>query len=183
MTKFFYLVLLSVLIISCNSNLTENEDNTEEYKSATLLNVGQNVPSFNISSLKGKNINIDSLKGKTIFLNFFTLSCPMCMKELPKIEKEMWQKYKNRKDIVILSIGREHFDNELIDLYLKKQFSFPMAADTNRYIYSLFAEKFVPRNIIIDKTGKIIFTKVGYNEKDGLTEIIDILKNELDYKN
>ena len=178
MKKIISLSLFFVLLLACNNNSDDNEDYTEEYETTTLKNVGDNAPNFNITSLEGENFNTDSLKGKTIFLNFFTLSCPMCMLELPQLEKEIWQKYKSRDDIVILSIGREHSNNELNKFYHKKGFSFPMAADTNRFIYSLFAEKFVPRNIIIDKTGKIIFTKVGYNKKEGLTEIIEVLKKE-----
>lgn len=179
MKKIIYVNLLLVLVFACNNNPTEEKDYTEEYKAATVKNVGNDAPNFNITSLDGKIFNPDSLKGKTIFLNFFTLQCPMCMLELPQLEKEIWQKYKNRNDIAILSIGREHTNNELNKFYSKKGFTFPMAADTNRYIYSLFAKKFVPRNIIIDKTGKIIFTKIGYNKDNGLTEIIDVLENEL----
>jgi len=40
----------------------------------------------------------------------------------------------------------------------------PFAPDPERDIYSLFAEKTIPRNVIIDKNGKISFQSIGYTE-------------------
>ena len=172
-----------MFLAACNNNTVNNDaDEAAEYAAATVLKVGEAVPSFKLTTLDSATINIDSLKGKTIFLNFFTLSCPMCMLELPQLEKQIWNKYKDRKDFIILSIGREHTNAQLKKFYTKKQFTFPMAGDTNRSVYALFAEKFVPRNIIIDKTGKVFYTAIGYNEKDGLTELLEAIENALGEK-
>jgi len=182
MKKLFSIVFLAILLAACNNTDNNDTENIAEYAAATVLKVDEAVPSFKLATLDSAIINIDSLKGKTVFLNFFTLSCPMCMLELPQLEKQIWNKYKDRDDFVILSIGREHTNAELEKFYTKKQFTFPMAGDTDRSVYALFAEKFVPRNIIIDKTGKVVYTAIGYNEKDGLTELLEAIKNALSKK-
>lgn len=180
MKKLLPIAFLTILLAACNSNMdNKNTEETAEYAAATVLNIGEAVPSFSLATLSGSVISTDSLKGKTIFLNFFTLSCPMCMLELPQLEKQIWNKYKDRDDFVILSIGREHTNAELQKFYTKKQFTFPMAGDPDRSVYALFAKKFVPRNIIIDTEGKVAYTAVGYNKKDDLTKLLQAIEKTL----
>ncbi len=95
-------IILCALLFSCTNNSTDNKDFSEEYKKTTVTNVGEKVTGISITSLDGTLLNTDSLKGKTIFINFFTLACPMCMLELPELEKQIWNKYKNHDDLVIL---------------------------------------------------------------------------------
>jgi len=171
----FLTIITSIVLFSCSNSTDDNEVCIQ----ATVTQVGETVQGFSLTTLDGNIVNTDSLKDKTIFLNFFTLSCPMCMLELPQLEKQIWEKYKNRDDIVFLTIGREHTNEELEKFYSKKGFTFPMATDADRSVYALFGEKCVPRNIIINKEGKVAFTSVGYNEEEGLDEIIDAIKYEL----
>jgi peroxiredoxin len=145
-------------IMSINSELNEMEANT-------LMKKGTIIPDFSLTTLDGKTIQISEFRGKTVFINFFTLSCPNCMKELPLIENEIWFKYKNNKNVVILIVGREETIEKLREFREKKQFTFPMASDTERKAYSLFASKYVPRNIVIDKEGKLVFSEVGFTEE------------------
>jgi peroxiredoxin len=175
--RLIYLIVLISLIdmtfktFAQNNNIIYQKDTTiisdsseSDMEASTILKVGANVPEFSINTLDGRILKISELRGKTVFLNFFTLSCPMCMKELPLFEKEIWQKYKANQNIVILIVGREESIEKLKAFYEKNQFTFPMAFDAEREVYSLFASKYVPRNIIIDKEGKLVMTEVGFNE-------------------
>ncbi len=56
----------------------------------------------------------------------------------------------------------------------KKGFSFFIAPDTGRVIYSKFAKQMIPRNYLIDKNGKIVYQSIGYNKDE-----FQYLKNEL----
>jgi peroxiredoxin len=179
------------LVLSCNSNPeheNKQDDSTStapivEHKpeSTTLLHVGQQVPDFTLTTIDGKSVQLSKLKGKTVFLNFFTLSCPMCMKELPVIEKEIWEQYKNNENIVILTVGREEPVDKLIDFHKKKKFSIPMAFDPERKVYALFAEKYVPRNIVINTEGKIVLTEVGFTDETA-EQTIAMIKNAIEGK-
>lgn len=118
-----------------------------------------------MTTLDGKTIQLSTLKGKTVFLNFFALSCPICLKELQELEKQIWLKYKDNKELVILCIGREETNEKLIKFRDKKKYTFPIASDIDCSVYAIFGAKYIPRNIIINKEGLLVFTEVGYNNE------------------
>jgi len=144
----------------------------------TLLKTGSTVPDFTLTTIDGNKVEMKALKGKTVFLNFFTLSCPMCMIELPLLEKKIWEKYKNRTDIVIIAIGREEPVDKLIAFREKKKLTIPIAYDLKREVYALFALQSVPRNIVIDKNGKLVLTEVGFKEENA-EELFKMIETEL----
>ncbi len=160
-------------------SLTSLTNTVVDLNAFTIMKTGSIVPDFELTTIGGKTFQLSKQKGKTIFLNFFTLVCPNCMKELPVLEKEIWQKYKNNPNVVILIIGREEPVNKLKKFKSKKRFTFPIAPDPERKVYSLFASQYVPRNIVIDKEGKLVLTEVGFSEEKSST-LIQSIKNELD---
>ena len=140
----------------------------------TYTKVGDKAPTFKCRTLDGKEIDISSLKGKVILINFFATWCGPCNKELPVLQSEIWDKYKNNKRFELIIIGREHNETELSDWVKAKGFLMPFAADPKREIYSLFVKESIPRNYIIDKNGFIAFQNIGYEEKE-----FEALRNKL----
>ena len=55
---------------------------------------------------------MSELKGKTVLLVFFATWCAPCMKELPKIEEEIWKKYQS-EDFLVIAFGRDHSMEEI----------------------------------------------------------------------
>ncbi len=184
-------ILFALSLIGCSSQTektvesTSNTDTTEvevdytaEYAANTNAKEGSMVPNFSVTTIDGEKITISELKGKTIFINFFALSCPICMTELPVLQEKIWYMYKNNDNIVILAIAREHTTEEMIDFRDKKAYHFPIAPDPDRSVYAIFAEKYIPRNIVIDKNGIIVHSKVGYNDEE-FTKLIEVIENQL----
>ena len=60
----------------------------------------------------------------------------------------------------------------------EKKLSVPMAPDPKREIYGKYAEKYIPRNFIVGKDGKIKLASVGYSETT-FQEIVETLEREL----
>ena len=134
--------------------------------SITYTQVGDLAPAFKVTTIDGKELDILKLKGKVVLINFFAIWCSPCMAEMPHLEKEIWQKYRKRGDFVVLAIGREHTTEQLIKFNQKKKFTFYIAPDHKRGVYSLFAKKMIPRNYLIDREGKIAYQAIGYNQKE-----------------
>lgn len=132
---------------------------------ANIIEVGSTMPSFAIVSDDGSQILSSQYEGKVILITFFATWCPPCQLELAEIEKVLWPKYKENNDFVLLVIGREHSDAELLKYNEKKGFTFPLYPDKSRKIYDLFASQFIPRAYLIDRTGKVVFETQGYDEK------------------
>lgn len=134
--------------------------------SGDIVKVGQAMPAFTIVSDNGQKISSASLKGKVILVNLFATWCPPCQKELAEVQKTLWPKYKDNKDFVLLVIGREHTDADLLKYNEKKGFTFPLYPDKNRAIFNVFAKNLIPRSYLVGKDGKVIYASKGYSEED-----------------
>jgi len=132
----------------------------------TLLKNGDMVPSFRCKMIDGKTIDTDKLRGKVIMINFFATWCPPCNLELPVLQSDIWNKYRNNPSFVLIILGREHSEKEVADFVKSKNFTMPFAADPDRNIYKLFATQYIPRNVIIDTDGRIIYQNRGYTKEE-----------------
>ena len=133
---------------------------------ATLTKIGDNAPPFSCKTIDNKTVDIARLQGKIILINFFATWCGPCNQELPLLEKNIWDKYKNNPSFVLIILGREHTEKEVSDFVKTKKFTMPFAPDPNRDIFKLYATQSIPRNIIIGKDGKIVFQSIGYSDAE-----------------
>lgn len=134
--------------------------------STTLTRVGDKAPVFICKTIDGKIVDLSQMNGKVILINFFATWCPPCNKELPDLEENIWKRYKDNSSFVLLVIGREHDEKVVSDFVSSRKFLMPFVADPDRSIYKLFATQYIPRNVLIDKEGKIIFQNRGYTKQE-----------------
>ena len=171
-------VCFATILYSCNTKEKKEQQAIDlDVKNSTLIAAGQSVPDFNFIR-NTDTIQISDLKGKVVFMNFFAMSCPICIKELPVIHTEIWQKYNQTEDFEFFVFGRGHTIAELDSFKTKWEYTFEMIADPDKAIYSKFATKYIPRNIILDREGKIIFEATGFDD-DKFAEIKAILEMQL----
>jgi thiol-disulfide isomerase/thioredoxin len=167
--------LIFVLSIFLNFNLVSGQSEQEK-SSKTVLN--QDVPTFKFKPVsQQKHIDITELKGKTVLVNFFATWCGPCLKEIPFLKSEIYEPFKD-EEFVILMIGREHSDEIVAAFKAEKDIPFYVVGDEDRSIYDLFAEKYIPRNYIINPDGKIVYQHVGFNDKE-FEDMVAILKETL----
>jgi peroxiredoxin len=166
------LLILLVILFSMNMESEAQMDTT------AVTKLGDKAPVFTCKTIDGRTIDLGKQSGKVIMINFFATWCPGCNLELPELEKLIWKKYKDNKDFVLLVIGREHSEKELVDFAATKNLSLPFAPDPRREIYSLYASKYIPRNIIIDKEGKIIYQNSGFTARE-LEEMEKLIAEKL----
>ena len=75
-------------------------------------------------------------------------------------------------------IGREETAESVQEYRKNKGFSFPIAADPDRAVYSLFANESIPRTIVVSSDGTVVYSRAGFHEQD-LTELNAILDKHL----
>lgn len=133
---------------------------------AQELKVGDALPKFELKSSINGDVKSADLKGKVVLVSLFATWCGPCQKELADVQSTLWPKYKDNKDFVMLVIGREHTDEDLKKYNERKKFTFPLYPDPKREVFSLFAEKSIPRAYLFGKDGKLIYSSVGYTAEE-----------------
>ena len=144
------------------------------------VNVGENTPAFKIVDRKNQNITPESLKGKVVLLNFFATWCPPCREELPRLEKEIWKDLKH-EDLAVFVLAREEGWDKIDPFMKQHDYTFPVFPDLKRGVFGLFADQSIPRNVILDRQGKIIYQSIGF-EHDEFTKMVQVIKAELEKK-
>jgi thiol-disulfide isomerase/thioredoxin len=132
----------------------------------TLVKPGTPAPDFSFEVKPGQTKKLSDLKGKIVLVNFFATWCGPCRQELPILQKEVFEKYKSNKDFELLIFGREHNWKTVDSFKIANNFTMNFYPDMGRKIFSVYAGQNIPRNFIIDKTGKVVYTSVGYEKKE-----------------
>ncbi len=131
------------------------------------VQIGEQVPDFEMTLADGSKTSMTELRGKVVVLQFTASWCVVCRKEMPHIEKEIWQAHQD-KGIVVIGVDRDE-PLEVVEKFAEQmEITYPLALDPNADIFGLFASKKagVTRNIVVDKKGKIAFLTRLYNEQE-----------------
>jgi peroxiredoxin len=168
-------------IVSFSLALFAQSETVDDYAKKTLVKVGEEAPEFVCKTISGENFSLKEQKGKVVLVTFFATWCPHCLAELPQIEDKIYKVLKDRKDFRLIVIGRKHDASDLKKFKETKKFSLPFAPDPKGKIYGKYAEKYIPRNFVIGKDGKIKLVSKNSPEKR-VEGIFQTIKNELDKK-
>lgn len=153
-----------------------NAAREQRLSDTSLVGVGDVAPQFSLTTIDGEELSLPE-PGELVLINFFATWCGPCLKELPQIEK-IWLENRTRKRFRLVVIGREESSQSVRDFREQQGYSFPMAPDPERAIYSLFATELIPRTIVVSPAGKIVYFKTGFHEED-LIELRRVLREEL----
>ncbi len=190
MMRIFIFMVIPFIWVACSQNQSnqEKQENKEDKKSqkeveadikaSTRISEGEKVPEFTFTTTTGKEFNSESLQGKVVLYNFFATWCPTCMNEMPALQNQVWQKYGNREDFFLVSIGREQNMKKMNEFKKQKGFEFHFAPDTGRVIYGKFAQKYIPRNVVVNEEGTIVYQNTGYTEKE-FQNMMDVIEQEM----
>ena len=132
-----------------------------------LVNVGEMAPDLTMEYVTGETVRLQDLRGKVVVLQFTASWCSVCRQEMPHLEKDVWQAYKD-KGVVLIGVDRD----EPLETVLKFQddigTTYPLALDPGANIFGLFADKNagVTRNVVIDQDGRIVFLTRLFEEKE-----------------
>jgi peroxiredoxin len=146
---------------------------------AYLVKVGQQAPDFSIKLTNGKTVKLSDLKGKVVMLQFTASWCSVCRKEMPFIERDIWQKHKSNPRFALMAIDRDEPRETVLKFSRSIPISYPIGLDPRADIFALYAvrDAGITRNVIVDKTGKIVFLTRLYDvaEFNKMTKLIDAM--------
>ena len=147
-----------------------------------IVKVGEQAPDFETTTPDGTTVKLSDLKGKVVMLQFTASWCRVCRKEMPHIEADIWNKYKDNPNFALYGVDLDE-PVEKVEAFAKQiPVSYPLLLDPQGGAFYKYAEKGagVTRNVIIDKEGKIAFlTRLFKQEEfDQMKSKIEELLNE-----
>jgi peroxiredoxin len=154
MRKVLFLITILFLIGSSSSCGQKKP----VYENGYLVKVGDIAPDFTISEAGGRSYKLSDLRGKVVMLQFTASWCSVCRTEMPFIESEIW-KAKKESGLIVIGLDRDEPLDKVLKFHQDMKITYPLALDPGADIFGLFAQKEagVTRNVIIDRSGKIIF--------------------------
>jgi len=166
--RFILILFLSIFwIFSCVGQ--EPQPDERGY----IVKVGDTIDDFEVTLLDGTTKNLSEFNSPVIVLNFFASWCAVCRKEIPHVEKEVWQPLKDQ-GLIVLGVDYKEKPDTVRAFVKKMNISYPVALDEEGKIFNLFARGGVTRNVVLDQNMKIIYlTRLfDLNEFEGMKNTI-----------
>lgn len=182
-------LLSSALILNACASTFEKKEETNKQTSTSSSSETKATQAFNFAAMDkdGKTVKLSDFKGKKVYINMWASWCGPCMREIPELEK-VYQKYKNNKDIVFLSMTSPNdaeFKNQSPqdkskDVILKKAkelgATYPVLFDVNDRFIINYAIRSFPTHILINSDGTFETRIAGAVTEESLTKEIEKLK-------
>lgn len=130
------------------------DDGTIEFRLQKIPQEGEMAPAVSFRALSGEKFDMAALRGKVVVLNFWFIGCASCLAHQPKLNS-LKAKFDGQKDVIFLAATADPAGD--VRDYLKKQpFDMIQAADAGEQLKA-FRFSGYPRNIVISKTGEIVY--------------------------
>jgi len=147
-----------------------------------IVKEGDKAPDFELKLTDGKKVKLSQLRGKVVMLQFTASWCGVCRKEMPFIERDIWQKHKDNGAFVLIGIDRDEPLDKVLEFAAQTKITYPLGLDPGADIFAKYADRQagITRNVLIDRDGKIVKLTRLYNEEEFaglLKEIESQLKN------
>ena len=138
------------------------------------------VTSFTVED--GRTVTLSDFRGKVVMLQFTASWCGVCRKEMPFIEKDIWQKHKSDPNFMLMGIDRDEPLEKVIAFGKSTGVTYPLGLDPGADIFAKYAlrKAGITRNVLIDKEGRIVKLTRLYNPEEfaSLVKEIDGMLSE-----
>lgn len=133
-----------------------------------IVKVGQMAPDFTVKLTDGKTLRLSDLRGKVVMLQFTASWCGVCRKEMPFIEKDIWQKHKNNPNFVLIGIDRDEPLEKVVAFGKSTGVTYPLGLDPGADIFAKYAlrQSGITRNVLINPEGGIVMLTRLYNPEE-----------------
>jgi peroxiredoxin len=138
--------------------------------------IGRAVPDFAMITVDGQSISRASVHGRVAVINIWATWCGPCVTELPRLEKEIWQRHAS--NVAVVAVARGESVSKLREFNVRSRLTFPVVADPDRRITSLFGgDDSIPRTYLVNRAGVIVYQSFGYTAS-GFEKLVAAIDRE-----
>lgn len=142
MKKLF--VLFSVCLAALTSVSAQTADNQKELvekadSNGYVVFDGDKAPDFTVTLTDGRQLKLSDLRGKLVMIQFTASWCGVCRKEMPFIERDIWQRHKDNPNFVLIGIDRDEPLEKVVNFAKQTGVTYPLGLDPGANIYAKYA--------------------------------------------
>ncbi len=151
-------------------------DGTKEFRLQKVAQEGMVAPAVTVRTLDGESIALADLKGKVVVLNFWFIGCAVCRALKPQLN-EFKKRFAGSDEIVFLAMTED--PERAVEEFLKKEPSDYLNAANAKASMSQFSFRGFPKNIVIDKQGRIVYWRSTIKAWDKFESVVraELAKN------
>ena len=149
----------------------------QDQGAGTTARVGKASPAWTAKTLDGKTAKLADYKGRVVLMTWFASWCGPCRAEAPKMEKEIWGKYRE-KGLTVLGVNAaEREDPQKMASAFVAEFglTYPVLMDTDDALSTAFEVEVLPTIAIMDRKGVVRYLQRGFREADVIATIEKLL--------
>lgn len=132
---------------------------------AIQLTAADKAGDFKLENIDGKQVKLsDFQKEGLVILDFWATWCVPCKNGLPKIN-ELHEKY-DSVNVIAINVDKPRKKSNAISHVKSNRFKFHTLFDPKKVVQKQFNVTNIPRTLIIDQDGTIIYDHTGYQRGD-----------------
>ncbi len=115
------------------------------------IEIGGTLPDFTFQDANEQLFSLSDFKGRLVMLNFWRISCPWCVVEMPFIQQvyEQWPD----EDVVILTINVGDSAEDVAEFMQDNEISLPVILDRETELATNYMVSVFPLSFFIDAEG------------------------------
>ena len=140
---------------------------------------------FSLKDLSGQTVSLSDLLAEgPVLLDFWATWCGPCIKELPFIQN-LHEEFSD-SNITIVGISEDGTKTvSKVKPFIKtRRYTFPVLLDTNQQVMRMFKISSIPYVCIIDTSGELYYSHIGYkpgDEKELRKKILEVLGHDQEH--
>ena len=136
--------------------------------------VGRRVPTFATVDQNGRPVATAALRGRVAVINVWATWCQPCVAELPRIEREIWQRF--HPQVTVIAVARGESAAKIRDFNRRMNLTFSLVEDPRQKITRQFGgDDMIPRTYVIDRSGVVIHQAIGYGDS-GFADLVSVVE-------
>ena len=150
--------------------MTPTADTQAQEKKGMEKILGEHrLPDLTLTDMNGKQVKVSDIgkTGKITVLDFWATWCVPCKKELNNIN-DIYDDWKKKYDVAVVAVSIDDSRSiTTVKPYAEGQrWSYDILLDVNQDLKRQLNIQSVPFTVVLDQTGKIVYTHSGYTEGD-----------------
>ena len=159
------LALLGLLIAQGCTSSTSYVTVDQQYRSALspAPEVGRLAPDFSLTDLGANEVKLSEFRGSVVFVYFWSVLCPACRAELPKIEA-LYHKYKD-KGVTFIGVDLLEPEYRVRQFVQEGEYPWTFVIDITGQVGRNYRVTSIPTSFVVDREGVIGLVSIGAMNK------------------